>query len=602
MIFFSFSSSAQFVKFEQISPPILAAYDFQEINGHIFFAGHPNYQVINQGIPNYIYRTDGTFNGTTAIQTATPTQILDGFIDGLLTGKLNNDVFFNGYDSTRGAALWKTDGTYWGTQLVKDINQLNTMQGSSNFAALPNKLVFSSYDTLYGTEVYVTDGTDSGTFMLKNFDTTNTFFFGAHSKVAFNNKVYFSARQTNGHYVIWETDGTKSGTVEFINLSTHFGLSDTVWNFQGHVYNNKLYFISNNHLFVTDGSVNGTNLLSDTTGGLKPERILPKDPNAYQLEFFTSMGGELYFRGEDVPHEGAELWVTDGTKAGTHVVKDITPGTAGRVQSPLGVLKDSIMFFSTSEYLKTDSNDYGLELWVTNGTAQGTTFLKELDTASKRWPKNQGLIANHFIEYDNHLYFRGLNNSLSNFYIWKTDGTSAGTQIMIDTPINVQSDPVLYNNRMYWFDATSSGEGILWQSGGDSTNTEPIKPIGDSLMPVWNGLSFGQYVIVNNSLVFRAAYGDPYQELWALTTTPLKVISYEKNNLEFTIYPNPANTILKIKTDEQIEWLELLDMNGRRILKTINQELDVSKLSSGTYILKVITNRGAGSSTFLVER
>src|SRR5688500_14331747 len=63
-----------------------------------------------------------------------------------------------------------------------------------------------------------------------------------------------------------------------------------------------------------------------------PAAILFADVNpgfaSSNPESLVDAGGTLYFSADDGVH-GTELWKTDGTAAGTGLVKDIQPGIAG---------------------------------------------------------------------------------------------------------------------------------------------------------------------------------------------------------------------------------------------------------------------------------
>ena len=67
------------------------------------------------------------------------------------------------------------------------------------------------------------------------------------------------------------------------------------------------------------------------------------------------------------------------------------------------------------------------------------------------------------------------------------------------------------------------------------------------------------------------------------------------NKEVLTIYPNPATDILNIS--KEVEY-SVYSYSGQKILKGFGKEIDVTKLSIGTYVLK--TNNG--DSKFTVVR
>ena len=67
-------------------------------------------------------------------------------------------------------------------------------------------------------------------------------------------------------------------------------------------------------LYVSNGTVAGTHLLSDIYPG----------PASSDIRNMTRVGSQAFFTADDGT-DGDELWVTDGTSAGTHLVLDIYP-------------------------------------------------------------------------------------------------------------------------------------------------------------------------------------------------------------------------------------------------------------------------------------
>lgn len=68
---------------------------------------------------------------------------------------------------------------------------------------------------------------------------------------------------------------------------------------------------------------------------------------------------------------------------------------------------------------------------------------------------------------------------------------------------------------------------------------------------------------------------------------------------DIRIYPNPATDYIKIMSGQTIDNLQLYDVMGKRILnRNVTDQLNVSQLNSGIYVLKVIS--GTTSQTFKI--
>src|SRR5688572_1384412 len=81
------------------------------------------------------------------------------------------------------------------------------------------------------------------------------------------------------------------------------------------------------------------------------------------------MGKKMYFQASDSVN-GRELWVTDGTEQGTHMVKNICRNGNGSPSQMIGF--KGKLYFQAADTL-TD-----FELFVSDGTADGTVLLKEI--------------------------------------------------------------------------------------------------------------------------------------------------------------------------------------------------------------------------------
>ena len=88
--------------------------------------------------------------------------------------------------------------------------------------------------------------------------------------------------------------------------------------------------------------------------------------------FWRSATARALFTANDGTH-GSELWVTDGTAAGTGLVRDIRPGTGSSGPSGLVMLsqEDGSAIFTATDGVN------GREIWVTDGTEAGTRLVRD---------------------------------------------------------------------------------------------------------------------------------------------------------------------------------------------------------------------------------
>jgi ELWxxDGT repeat protein len=124
---------------------------------------------------------------------------------------VNGTLFFVGWDGTHSYALWKSDGTPDGTQLVKDINP----SGFANISQLTNvqgTLFFTADDGIHGNELWKSDGTDNGTMMVSDINLGSAD-SSPDQLAAIRSTLFFTADDGVHGRELWQSDGTAAGTV-----------------------------------------------------------------------------------------------------------------------------------------------------------------------------------------------------------------------------------------------------------------------------------------------------------------------------------------------------------------------------------------------------
>jgi len=350
---------------------------------------------------------------------------------------------------------------------------------------------------------------------------------GPQSFVSMGGVAYFVADDGVHGYELWRTDGTSSGTglVKDINPGSAAGVA--AYSAELQVFGNMLFFLGidsrGQELWKSDGTPNGT--------------VIVKDANPNGDGAFGSpdvVGGALYYTGSDGVH-GWEPWRSDGTEAGTSMLKDMNPAGPGAYSdsSPAGFawVNGTVVFHAFSQSV-------GDELWRTDGTEAGTTLVKDLDPYGGSYPTplfttgttllfvaNDGSTANGLWKTDGtpggtvrfgtftrtsstvvNGAFLFFGSDGTTFGLWKSDGTEAGTVLV---KAMSGGDLVGAGQRAFFFRSSGPSGWPLWVTDGTSDGTKLAR-----LIPAPEYWSPSQLAGINGTLLFQLNDGVHGWEPW----------------------------------------------------------------------------------------
>jgi ELWxxDGT repeat protein len=387
---------------------------------HLVAIGSTTYFTAYDGVHGLeLWKSDGTAAGTTLVKDINPgsagSNPAGPNLDPYLTN-VNGTLFFAADDGAHGTELWKSDGTAAGTTLVKDIFPGGDWGGyygseyfmnSSSPGGLTNvngQLLFTADDGTNGRALWKSDGTADGTVLVKDINPWGSSDPGSLTNV--NGTVFFSA-YGGTDVELWKSDGTAAGTVLVKDINPGWASSVPEWLTN---VNGTLFFQANDattgrELWRSDGTAAGTALVKG---------IRPGSASSYPSSL-TNVNGTLFFSANDGT-TGSELWRSDGTAEGTVLVKDINPTNIGGGSDPNYLVNvNGTLFFRAYDGGTTT----GLELWRSDGTAAGTTLVKDINPGYG-WSTPQDLT-----NVNGTLFFTADDGTGSK--LWHSDGTAAGT-------------------------------------------------------------------------------------------------------------------------------------------------------------------------------
>ncbi len=189
------------------------------------------------------------------------------------------------------------------------------------------------------------------------------------------------------------------------------------------------------------------------------------------------LGHVVLFVGED-PLNGYELWRTDGTREGTYFLRDVNPGTNSSFQEIDYSYGTRHIVWHGAAYFPARERSTGVELWRSDGTTTGTCLVKDFypgPVGGGNW----GLWVLHDSLY------AGEYDPVRGTAVWKTDGTEAGTTPVLNFfPADVY--PAIHGefleldatrDYLFFINEYSETTMALWKSDGTATGTSLITPL-----------------------------------------------------------------------------------------------------------------------------
>jgi ELWxxDGT repeat protein len=466
-----------------------------EGEGHPFIASRQAEAVLgsalllfeSRGAQIELWRVEGT--------TAERVARLPGFRAGRVSRAVDGRIFFGLSTAAEGEELWLTDGTAAGTARVKDIRPGSSDSAPGHFEPLGGALFFTADDGTRGNELWKTNGTEEGTQLVWDGRTG-----GETSGILWLHRVgerlVFGTYNTSPAY-LWASDGTAEGTRALasgrLNAPTLVGVRNVL------AAEDRLFFAGSTsaqgeELWVTDGSEAGTRLVKEVRAG----------SGSSAIRDFTLSGGLLFFTAEDGGGT-RDLWRSDGTSEGTFKVRrgplsgfwipDWTVDLGGTPRGPL--------------LFADDAPGVGVELWSSDGTVAGTTLLKDVRTE----PTSSDVRGLRVL--GERLLFTAHEDAIGPRRLWSSDGTAAGTRKVVQQPLpsTFQALPRL-GAHVYFPVEFGTGASHLWRSDGTEAGTARVQEGTPTRFLSWGLLQ--HQAVMGEGLFFNAhAWEEGLgEELW----------------------------------------------------------------------------------------
>jgi ELWxxDGT repeat protein len=335
------------------------------------------------------------------------------------------------------AGLFSTDGTAAGSKNLD-------LFGSGTFFPDPlhspylggdgQRMLFPLNDAAHGVEPWITDGSVGGSLLLDV--EPGPVGSDPYAGIAFDGGVFFVAKHGSPGEALWRADAGVVSLVADLNSSGSASVQSMT------IAGSELFFVADDgvhgsEVWISDGTAVGTHLVADVNPGAPDSQALGLVP----------FGGKLHFFAEDVTGAGSDLWSTDGSTVGT-----VKVATLGLVEDPDAVAVGAFLLFEGADPA------HGDELWFYDGVNVG--LVADLN------PGTSGSAIGEKLVVSDRVYFVASTTNAGT-EVFVSDGTPAGTHVALDLASgSASSDPVdlvLCKGDVFFIGTDSTGDRELFR-------------------------------------------------------------------------------------------------------------------------------------------
>lgn len=404
-----------------------------------------------------------------------------------------------------GSALWRSDGTSEGTGRLTS-EEVSVVPNSLAADAEVAYFTSSRLDSPPGSEVSIplftlwrSDGTVAGTRPVRDL----IGLYPGIPAVVLRGVLYFQVAPIDpetgsplAQRSLWRSDGTSEGTREVLRLGAHPMVFPTV-------AGDRLFFLTpaegasptRQHLWSSDGTPAGTRVLA---------RFPLSDSHFVQL---SAVNDRLYARTADA----LELWTSDGSPEGTRRLLRLPAGE----QSFIGTLDGA----SFGAVFPVADAAHGLRLFKTDGTHRGTETFAQL---SPTYPRGKPILVGHPARAGNRLLLP-IQTTAQGVELWASDGTAEGTGPLVELcpgPCDGVVSPLsaLPDGRVLFAGRDPAHGTELWRSAARPGTTRRLSDLAtDAPFAAGAGKPL-RAVMVGDDIVFAADDGIHGDEPWVFTS------------------------------------------------------------------------------------